>query len=637
MTTAPRNPASPLDRASRQRAARGAGTLGLWTAIALASSLAWPGAGALALDRAGPERGARPAPVFVVQTYTIQDDATGGDCAQIGTWDAATRTCTLSGDLTGGIAIRSDSTTLDGGGHTLSGDDDGIGVVFSGVAGATVRRLTVSHFQFGIGFREYSSGNMGSSSSGDTVEDVVVSHNEYGVDVGDMGSPGNTLRRVEAFSNTWGLNAYLGSNALHIVDCDAHDNDTGIQIGFSQGWLFEGNTLHRNANGIIIDTAQEGIIRDCEIDSNRVVGIAFGGWGPSYNLITGNRLRANGEGFSLDCAAEGNTIRDNVVSGNQTGVHITKNTSAANFNNKFFRNDFVNTVNAVVEEDGYPNSWDNGLPDGGNYWSDFCTEPQGCVDGNVDGFCDAPYVLTGGQDHYPRTARVHPEVENHPPDCAMAAASISEIWPPDHRLVPVQVVGVTDADGDPVSITVTAVTQDEPVAGEGDDGGPDAAIDNGVVRVRAERDGGGNGRVYSIAFTASDGKGGSCNGSVEVCVPHDMGRGHGCVQDALAENSLGPRERRAMRAGAEGASGLYVAVRHLTRARLVLEYSLPQAGDVALTVFDVAGRRVATLENARRSAGPHEVGWDVTGVARGVYFCRLSLGRESVSRTVVLR
>ena len=92
-----------------------------------------------------------------------------------------------------------------------------------------------------------------------------------------------------------------------------------------------------------------------------------------------------------------------------------------------------------------------------------------------------------------------------------------------------------------------------------------------------------------------------------------------------------------MRAGAEGATGLYVAVRQLTPTRLVLEYSLPQAGDVALTVFDVAGRRVATLENAHRSAGPHEVGWDVTGVARGVYFCRLSLGRESVSRTVVLR
>jgi hypothetical protein len=40
--------------------------------------------------------------------------------------------------------------------------------------------------------------------------------------------------------------------------------------------------------------------------------------------------------------------------------------------------------------------------------------------------------------------------------------------------------------------------------------------------VRAERSGLGNGRVYKIAFTASDGKGGTCAGSVTVGVPHDV-------------------------------------------------------------------------------------------------------------------
>lgn len=31
--------------------------------------------------------------------YSIRDDATGGDCTQIGTWDWATKTCTLTSDL----------------------------------------------------------------------------------------------------------------------------------------------------------------------------------------------------------------------------------------------------------------------------------------------------------------------------------------------------------------------------------------------------------------------------------------------------------------------------------------------------------------------------------------------------------
>ena len=41
------------------------------------------------------------------------------------------------------------------------------------------------------------------------------------------------------------------------------------------------------------------------------------------------------------------------------------------------------------------------------------------------------------------------------------------------------------------------------------------------MSLRAERQGPGNGRVYRIAFTASDAKGGTCQGSVTVGVPHD--------------------------------------------------------------------------------------------------------------------
>ena len=34
---------------------------------------------------------------------TISDDSTGRDCASIGTWNSATKTCTLSNNLTEGI------------------------------------------------------------------------------------------------------------------------------------------------------------------------------------------------------------------------------------------------------------------------------------------------------------------------------------------------------------------------------------------------------------------------------------------------------------------------------------------------------------------------------------------------------
>ena len=48
------------------------------------------------------------------------------------------------------------------------------------------------------------------------------------------------------------------------------------------------------------------------------------------------------------------------------------------------------------------------------------------------------------------------------------APSKASLWPPNHKLRTVTVSGATDPDGDPVAITITGVTQDEPVNGKAD-------------------------------------------------------------------------------------------------------------------------------------------------------------------------
>ena len=49
---------------------------------------------------------------------------------------------------------------------------------------------------------------------------------------------------------------------------------------------------------------------------------------------------------------------------------------------------------------------------------------------------------------------------------------------------------------------------------------PDAIPqETGMIVLRAERAGGGNGRVYRVYFTAADGLGGACAGTVSVIVP----------------------------------------------------------------------------------------------------------------------
>lgn len=112
---------------------------------------------------------------------------------------------------------------------------------------------------------------------------------------------------------------------------------------------------------------------------------------------------------------------------------------------------------------------------------------------------------------------------NIPPDCSGAVASVAKLWPPNHKLSSIQIQGVTDPDGDIVTLTVTSITQDEPVNGLGDgDTSPDGfGVGTANPQVRAERSGTGNGRVYRINFKGIDAKGGECASFVTVGVPHD--------------------------------------------------------------------------------------------------------------------
>ena len=99
-------------------------------------------------------------------------------------------------------------------------------------------------------------------------------------------------------------------------------------------------------------------------------------------------------------------------------------------------------------------------------------------------------------------------------DCSTAVPSTDVIWPPNRAFVAINVL----LDGDPASITIDSIFQDEPVGRRADGSG--VGTDSALVlaqRLRWRR--GGNGRVYHIGFTADDGQGASCTGNVTVSVP----------------------------------------------------------------------------------------------------------------------
>lgn len=110
---------------------------------------------------------------------------------------------------------------------------------------------------------------------------------------------------------------------------------------------------------------------------------------------------------------------------------------------------------------------------------------------------------------------------NTPPNVAHAQPSVTTLWPPNHSMVKVSILGIIDPENN-ATLQITGVTQDEPTNGNGDgDTDVDAVINNdGTVLLRAERSGNGNGRVYHVHFIASDFEG-SASGVVNVNVPHN--------------------------------------------------------------------------------------------------------------------
>ena len=110
-----------------------------------------------------------------------------------------------------------------------------------------------------------------------------------------------------------------------------------------------------------------------------------------------------------------------------------------------------------------------------------------------------------------------------PPTCEDAYPSEDILWPPNHKFVSVGILGVEDACGEPTTITIDSIFQDEPINGLGDgDTAPDGAgLGTSTAELRVERSGTDNGRVYHVAFTATDERGVTCEGLVKVGVPHD--------------------------------------------------------------------------------------------------------------------
>lgn len=402
--------------------------------------------------------------------YTIT--GAGGDCASIGAWDAATRTCTLTTDIhsdgPSGIILSGGGVTLDGAGHILAAASGYMGVSLQGGGGNTVTRLAISGFDTGVyvvhGFfdspvdgnrilQNYIHDNRTGIdiefSDGNQVIGNVISANGLGIQLQQAEGSMVSANDVSGNTGIGGIYITLADGNQILDNIAASNNGFGISVASAQNTLVRGNTCELNLrapfpggdyNGAgIIVAGRDNRVLGNNLARNGAGLLAYEGPG---NTVSGNKVQGNTNGIYLsgahDSSFTGNTVEendqagimvraasDNVVSGNtlagnhggglavedeiiecgpgggEGGCQPGRRTSDRN---RIFRNNLLdNTPQAWVTATGADNAFFQPLPLGGNYWNEFDTPTEGCLDTGVDGFCDMAYLFSGGSDSLPRT------------------------------------------------------------------------------------------------------------------------------------------------------------------------------------------------------------------------------------------
>ncbi len=174
----------------------------------------------------------------------------------------------------------------------------------------------------------------------------------------------------------------------------------GIRFYGGSSNIISGNNITVNtASGIAIEGYSDIISGNNIKNNTRAIGL-----GSSYTVVYGNNLTGNSES-GIYFPGSNDVISANYITDNKYGVYFTISFGAAN-DNKFYHNNFIDNQQNICFSSSYNvESWDNGAPSGGNYWSDYLTTyPNATKVGNL-GIWDLAYVISANNsDRYPLVA-----------------------------------------------------------------------------------------------------------------------------------------------------------------------------------------------------------------------------------------
>jgi parallel beta-helix repeat protein len=231
----------------------------------------------------------------------------------------------------------------------------------------------------------------------------ITANSNVGIDL--YSSSDNVLS-----SNSITANSYDGVYLTSSCDDNtlSGNNFTTNSVGIDLEYYCDNNVLSGNN---VTANSYYGIYLDGSCDGNTLSGnnvAANSGYGieldySSDNIFSGNNVAANSYyGIYLDGSCDDNTLSGNNVAANSDGVVLYYSSG-----NRIFHNDFLNNTEQAAASNS-PNTWDDGYPSGGNYWSDYLTKYSNATENDSSAIWNTPYnVSSGNIDRYPLMGPFH--------------------------------------------------------------------------------------------------------------------------------------------------------------------------------------------------------------------------------------
>jgi thermitase len=199
-----------------------------------------------------------------------------------------------------------------------------------------------------------------------------------------------------------GYVAVVNSTNIFVKSLNLTNNSQGILFAYTANSTITNVSVSNSGCGIELDESNNNSISgNLALENYLGVRLAHS----NHNIIRSNKVSRGLVGIDLD-GSSSNIISGNTVSDNTLYFGYGISLMYFSSNNMIFHNDFIDNTVQVFLSDSFNNTWDDGYPSGGNFWSDYSDVdlyygPDQNETGN-DGIWDHPYVIDGdNQDNYP--------------------------------------------------------------------------------------------------------------------------------------------------------------------------------------------------------------------------------------------